>query len=184
MAHDWNGTDRSSGMSSQRWGILPTRAFWSRRGAGQSVKVFVVTFWMLTASLGARVATLVDWWIAPLVAAGTFAAMFLGQGVLERYLRKRAAFGGERNTFPTTNLAGHADDDDTPPGRLAVGFLLVLAVFGLISWQTMSGDRARQERRELRMKQLDQAREVMKPRPVEAHPGPLPLMEPQTGTRP
>jgi hypothetical protein len=76
-----------SSFPRQRWGILPTRAFWERPHFWRSARVFMVPLLILEARAMAEVTFQHAGWLRWAGMAGMAAVMILTQGLLERYIR-------------------------------------------------------------------------------------------------
>jgi hypothetical protein len=139
----------------QRWGVLPTMAFWSRRDVWRSAGLLLIPAWMITAHVMSRIAGQGPWWAVPLVMGGAVATMLLIQGLLEKYIRRRAARATtEERLERMANLSTQEPEVIvTPRRRLVLIFGMAFAATGLLTWQTWRSDRARERREQARQQQ-------------------------------
>jgi hypothetical protein len=139
----------------QRWGVLPTMAFWCRRDVSTSARLMVIPVWMLTAHLMLKIAVKVAWWSVPLMVAGALTVMFLLQGLLERYIRLRAPRMTAQQRLELMTAAGEHDDDVvvTPRRTLVLIFAMVFGATGLLSWSVWWADARRDARAQVRQEQ-------------------------------
>jgi hypothetical protein len=146
----------------QRWGVVPTMAFWCRRDVGRSAGLLLIPAWMITANLMTRVAIQGPWWAVPPVMGGAVAAMFLIQGLFEKYIRRRAArtTAEERLERLAKVDTQEAEVVVTPRRTLVLIFGMAFVTTGLLTWQVRRADRA-QEGREQARQQQDQRRRAL-----------------------
>ena len=88
-----NATGEAQFMGTpQRWGILPTRAFWSRRDVTPSTLIFLFPLVFVGSAVGQAIGDRTSPLLAiALGTAGVLLALVLGKGLLERYIRGRRA---------------------------------------------------------------------------------------------
>jgi hypothetical protein len=121
----------------QRWGILPTLAFWNRRDVWRSAGLLLAPFIFLGFRLSAMVADYLPWWLAPFAAVLSFLPILVGQGLLERYIRKRARTTSSDRRHKSLAPSPKPSDSFLMNPRIAMPFLFLLglALVGAMQWR-------------------------------------------------
>lgn len=120
--------------------------------------LLLLPVWIMVAHLAARGVAHVPWFAAPAIMLGGIAAMFLIQGLLERYIRRRARLISAEQRSELRVRYPSADERviSTPRSHLVLIFLMVGVVTGLVSWQASLAERGRQARQEQQLRQAEQ----------------------------
>jgi hypothetical protein len=121
----------------QRWGVLPTLAFWNRRQVWRSAGLLLVPFILLGFQLSAKAADYLAWWLAPFTAVLSFLPILLGQGLLERYIRSRARTASQDTRHQAPPPSSKPSDSFLKNPRMAMSFLVLLglALVAAMQWR-------------------------------------------------